>query len=67
MKEKEIYKYLKDFNLSDEEKESLSEYVDIIVSESKDIQKKININNFVNLIKNIELLKGNQNDNKKDT
>lgn len=67
MKQKEIYEYLKDFNLSDEEKESLSEYVDIIVSESKDIQKKININNFVNLIKNMELLKGNQNDNKKDT
>jgi len=49
------------------EKEELSEYIDIVIKETEELQNKINLNSIVNLIKNIELFKGTENDNKKNS
>ena len=64
---KELYNYCEKYNLTEKEKEELSEYIDIVISETEELQNKINLNNVVNLIKNIELFKGKENENKKDT
>ena len=66
-KVKELYDYCEKYNLSEKEKEELSEYIDIVIKETEQLQNKINLNNIVNLIKNIELFKGKEDDNKKDS
>ena len=64
---KELYDYCEKYNLTEKEKEELSEYIDIVIKETEELQNKINLNSIVNLIKNIELFKGTENDNKKNS
>jgi hypothetical protein len=64
---KELYEYCEKYNLTEKEKEELSEYIDIVIKETEELQNKINLKNIVNLIKNIELFKGKENDNKKNS
>lgn len=64
---KELFEICENFKMTEKEKEEISRYVDILSSEYENIQDKINYFKIVNLLENIELFKGKQDANKKDT
>tara|TARA_B100002019_G_C20980701_1_gene455667 strand:- start:169 stop:381 length:213 start_codon:yes stop_codon:yes gene_type:complete len=64
---KELFKMCENFNLTEKEKEALSEYIDILSNERILLQEKIKKNNLVKLSKNIKQLKGKEDGNKKNT
>ena len=64
---KDLYEQCNNYDITEEEKKDLSEYIEILSLSTENIQKKININNIVNLVKSLELFKGNQNDNKENS
>ena len=53
---KEIYEYCEKYNLSEEEKKELSDYIEILSKNYLSLQNKINNLSDVNLNKNIGIL-----------
>jgi hypothetical protein len=64
---KELFEICENFNLTEKEKEEISSYIDILSGEYHFLQEKIKKINLVNLVKNIEQLKGKNHGNKKDS
>ena len=64
---KELYEFCDNFNLSDDEKNELSEYIENLTEMYIDLQKKINKINLVKVAANLEILRSKKNDNKKNT
>ena len=64
---KELYDFCDNFNLSDDEKNELSEYIENLTEMYIDLQKKINKNNLVKVAANLEILRSKKNDDKKDS
>lgn len=64
---KVLYELCEELNLNEKEEKEISIYIDDLTKEFKFLQENINKNNVVNLFKKVPLLKGNQNDNKKNS
>ena len=64
---KNVFEYCDNFKVTEKDKDEISDYVNILIKESIELQENIKIKNIVNLLKNLELLKGNNNDNKKNS
>ena len=64
---KTLYELCEELNLNEKEEKEISIYIEDLTKEFKFLQENINKNNVVNLFKKVPLLKGNHNDNKKNS